>query len=170
MRTKIPIYYWDTCVFLAWIKREEKEPNEMAGLREIAAKINNHEALLITSSIIDSEILQCTLDSTAQNMLNQIFKRRNFRKINTTNRVWTLAGEIRDYYQKRKEIDNLPTVTTPDSVHLATAILYEADEMHTYDQNNLTGKRRALTPLSGNVAGIYRLTICKPLPIQLAFL
>ncbi len=72
-----------------------------------------------------------------------------------------MAGEIRDYYQKRKELDDLPTVTTPDAVHLATAILHDVDEMHTFDQNDKPNKRRALIPLSGNVAG-HKLIICKP--------
>jgi hypothetical protein len=29
------IYYWDTCLFLAWIKDEERKSGEMDGVREI---------------------------------------------------------------------------------------------------------------------------------------
>jgi hypothetical protein len=42
---------------------------------------------------------------------------------------------------------------SPDAIHLATAILYRADEFHTFDDQ--------LIGLSGNVGG-HRLIVCKP--------
>jgi predicted nucleic acid-binding protein len=59
-----------------------------------------------------------------------------------------LTSKIRDYYQRRKEDDRLPTLTVPDAMHLATAILYGASEFHTFDENNETNRRRALLPTS----------------------
>ena len=33
MRGSDPLYYWDTCLFLAWIKDEERPTGEMDGVR-----------------------------------------------------------------------------------------------------------------------------------------
>jgi hypothetical protein len=29
-----PIVYWDTCIWLAWIKNEKRDPGEMEGVQE----------------------------------------------------------------------------------------------------------------------------------------
>jgi hypothetical protein len=80
--------------------------------------------------------------------------------------VMDLAHEIRDYYQvlKKKKMTDLPTVDTPDAIHLATAIIYECGWFFTFDKNDRRGNRprRALIPLSGNVAGKFKIVICKP--------
>lgn len=54
------------------------------------------------------------------------------------------------------------TLTVPDSLHLATAILYRATEFHTFDENDKPKQNAlGLLPLSGDVAG-HKLKICKP--------
>ncbi|MFH0765440.1 MAG: PIN domain-containing protein, partial [Calditrichota bacterium] len=84
--------------------------------------------------------------------------------------VWNLAHDIRDHYRSENTNEDLPTLTVPDAVHLATAIIYDADCFHTYDRNNVTiseakqnnwHPKRGLIPLSGNVMG-YDLMICAP--------
>ncbi len=165
MRKNKPIYYWDTCIFIAWLKGEVRPNNEMEGVRYIAEEVHKDNAFLITSNMTQSEILQCTLDENARKLYTSFFKRRNVREVATDNRVWSLTHNIRDYYQQQKNIDNLPTLATPDAVHLASAIINNVNEFHTFDTKN-TSKRRALIPLNGNVAG-HKLIICKPpLPIQ----
>jgi hypothetical protein len=54
---------------------------------------------------------------------------------------------------------------SPDCVHLATAIIYQADVFYTLDGGGKRGKANDLLPLNGNVAG-YPLTIRKPLASQ----
>ena len=166
MRRGKPIIYWDTSVFLAWIKDEKRRNNEMDGVNDVANKIHKDHVILLTSTITTAEILESTLTEVAKQRLTDLFKRKNFQQVAADGRVMKLSHEIRDYYQQRKDIDQLPTVTTPDAIHLATAIIYAASEFHTFDENNELRKRRALLPLNGNVAG-YHLIICKPpLPPQ----
>jgi hypothetical protein len=56
---------------------------------------------------------------------------------------------------------------TPDAIHLATAIHYNADEFHTFDGSkprtprDKRYTRSGLLLLDGNVAG-HGLTVCKP--------
>lgn len=35
-----PLYYWDTCLFLAWIKDEVRPSDEMSGVREVIERAN----------------------------------------------------------------------------------------------------------------------------------
>ena len=162
-----PIIYWDTCVFLAWIKNESRPNNEMDGVNDVATKIHNDHIILLTSTLTSVEILESTLNDLARQRLADLFKRRNCQQCAPDNRVMRLTHNIRDYYQQKKLVDGLPTLSTPDAIHLATAIFYEASEFHTFDENDEPKKRRALIPLGGNVAG-YPLVICKPpIPAQL---
>lgn len=161
MTTGKPIVYWDACVFLSWIKNENRPNNEMDGVNAVAQKIDKDHVILLTSDITIGEILDSTLDDNARQKLKDIFKRRNCRSVAADRRVNSLASEIRDYYQQRKDIDLLPTLMLPDAIHLATAILYSVTEFHTFDANDGRNKKRAILPLNGNVAG-YPLVICKP--------
>ncbi len=162
------VYYWDSSVLLAWIKDEKRPPGEIGGVCEIAEKIHGNEAILITSVVTQTEWLQCTLPQTAQDALDRFFKRRNVRLINVDSRIAKLAQEIRNHYQqeKRRQIDPHPTVSQADAVHLATVILYEATEFHTFDDGGKDG--RSLLDLDGNVAG-HSLKICKPIARQQRF-
>lgn len=161
MKAGKPIIYWDTCVFLAWIKDETRPNGEMDGVNDVANKIHKDHIILLTSTLTRTEILESTLNEIAKQRLIDLFKRKNFQQASPDERVMDLTHRIRDYYQQRKEEDQLPTLTTPDAIHLATAILYSANEFHTFDERNETRKRRALLPLNRNVAG-YPLVICKP--------
>lgn len=161
MKAGKPIIYWDTCVFLAWIKNESRANNEMHGVEDVANKIHKDHVILITSALTTTEILESTLGDIAKKRFNDLFKRRNCRLCSVDQRVLQKAHNIRDFYQRQKAVDGLPTVTTPDAIHLATAIHYDATEFHTFDQNDKPNRVRALLPLNGNVAG-YPLTICKP--------
>jgi len=53
-------------------------------------------------------------------------------------------------------------VETPDAIHLATAITYEADEFHTLDGAGKKKRSTDLLKLGTKIAGRYNLLICKP--------
>jgi hypothetical protein len=72
--------------------------------------------------------------------------------VDITDKVLTLSKEIREWNSK---------ISTPDAIHLATAILYEAEEFHTTDGGGKRKRAGDLIPLNGNVAG-HRLRICIP--------
>ena len=81
--------------------------------------------------------------------------------------VIDLATEIREYYQvlKLSRRSNLPTLETPDAIHVATAIHFNCDMLFTFDEaDRETGclPKRGLIPLSGIIAGRYPLEIRKP--------
>ncbi len=136
----------------------------MDGVYHWANEISNKRATLVASNIIRSEILECTLAQAQKDKFLNFMKCSNVAEAVPTNRIMELVHEIRNHYQSLKLAgDPLRTVDTPDAIHLATGIFFSYDELQTFDQNdNQPRGRRALIPLSGNVAGKYNLVICKP--------
>lgn len=153
-----PTYYWDTCLFVAWIKDEERPSGEMDGVREIIQRHKRREVKIITSVLATVEVLQCKLPAGMETLLSGIMKRLD-QRIGMDSKVANLAHDLRNYYSSRPtEFDT--TLATPDAIHLASAIMNRATEFHTFDGGGV-GKSLGLLPLSGNVAG-HKLTICKP--------
>jgi len=146
---------WDSCIFLAWLQEEKRDIGVMEGIEEVVRKIHNNEVTLLTSQMTNIEVLQSRLTPEAQKKWKAVFNRRNCQMIDINPRVSEKGQFIRDYcYQRNIKL------SSPDSIHLATAIIYKADEFHTLDGS---GKKRNgdLIPLDGNVAG-HKLKICVP--------
>jgi predicted nucleic acid-binding protein len=149
---KRPLLYWDTSVLLAWIKNENRPNREMDGVNDVAQGIIKGHFTLLTSVMTHTEVLESTLSPDAQAKFMALFKRRNCQMVATDHRIAALSSEIRNYYQMQKLKDGLPSLSSPDAIHLATAIHYTVKEFHTFDERDQPNKRRGLIPL----------TICKP--------
>lgn len=160
------LIYWDSCIFLAWIKNEQdKGPEVLSGIEELVNHIQKNQIILITSVLTTAEILESTLDDKQAAVFDEVLKRRNVQVVDTTGPIWNLTHDIRNHYKQIK--DGLHTLSTPDAVHLATAINEGVDVFYTTDEyDDPKKKKRALIPLNGNVAG-YNLRIKKPLTKQL---
>lgn len=149
-----PVYYWDACLFLAWIMDEERPTGEMDGVREIIDLSRKRDAVIMTSVLTSVEVLAAKIPVGMDTLFQQLMRRVN--RVGIDTKIVTLAHDIRNHYAKLGG----KTVATPDAIHLATAIIYRAVEFHTFDRD---GSRQSLglIPLSGDVAG-NRLKICKP--------
>lgn len=156
--------YWDACIFLAWLKNEPCEPGVMEGIEATVQQVHDNEAILFTSIMTQTEVLDSTLPKEAQTKFGNLFKRRNVTWVNHDPPVGKLSHDIRDYYN-RKGIK----LTSADTVHLASAILYEADEFHTLDGSGKRKRKTDLLTLNGNVAG-HKLLIKEPKLSQLSLL
>lgn len=153
-----PIYYWDTCLFLAWLNDETRESGEMDGVREVIARHKRREVKLITSVLTRVEVLQSKIPVGVGNSFTDLLKRMT--QLGMDTKVAGLSHDLRDYYSANAAENGGKTLSTPDAIHLATAIHYRADEFHTFD-NDGSAKNLGLLPLSGDVGG-NRLKICKP--------
>jgi predicted nucleic acid-binding protein len=153
-----PTYYWDTCLFLAWIKDEERKSGEMDGVREVIERHKRREVKIITSVLTTVEALQSKLPAGLETLFHGLMRR--VQRVSIEIKVAGMAHDIRDHYVARKADFDGKTLSAPDSIHLATAILYRVSEFHTFDSDG-DAKNLGLLPLSGNVAG-HRLNICKP--------
>jgi hypothetical protein len=101
------------------------------------------------------------MPKAAKDQFNNLFKRRNVEWINHDERVSQLSHDIRDHYDQQGV-----KLSSADSVHLASAIIYDADVFYTLDGSGKK-KKGKLLPLNGNVAG-HRLRIEKPYQKQLS--
>jgi predicted nucleic acid-binding protein len=143
---KPPLYYWDACLFLAWLKDEERNIGEMDGVRDIIQRMKRRDAKVITSVLTTVEVLEARLPAGIESAFKELLKRINRQSMDI--RVASLAHDLRNYYVKSGR-----SLKTPDAIHLATAIHYRVDEFHTFDDQLLS--------MSGDVGG-HRLTVCKP--------
>jgi predicted nucleic acid-binding protein len=160
-KTGKKIYYWDTATFLAWLDGGKGHPIEViSGLDEVAKEVNENRAVLCTSVITNTEVLEGKLTSEQIARLQNVFKRRNVVQISVDARISQRASAIRNYYNNRGV-----KLSTPDSIHLATAIIYQADEFHTLDGDGKRQRTNDLLRLNGDVAG-YPLHIRVPVAIQ----
>jgi predicted nucleic acid-binding protein len=153
-----PVYYWDSCLFLAWIKDEERQTGDMDGVREVIERVKRRDAKIITSVLTISEVLESKLPAGMKTLIDGLMKRVN--RVGMEIKIARMAHDLRDYYVQRSAEFGGKTIAVPDAIHLATAILYRVTEFHTFDGGGI-GKTLGLLPLSGNVGG-HRLTICKP--------
>lgn len=154
-------YYWDTACFIAWLDGGKGHANDViAGLDEIGKEISQNRATLCTSVMTQTELLQGKLTPDQSARLENLFKRKNVVQVSMDSRIAKRASEIRNYYHQRDI-----RISTPDSIHLATAIIYEADEFHTLDGDGKRKRPNDLLRLNGDVAG-YPLHIRVPVAVQ----
>jgi len=153
------VIYWDSSIFIAWLKNEQRPLGEMDGVLEYVYLVEAKKVKLITSTLTRTEVFEANLTSEVREKYSKLLSRRNVQLIDADLRVTELARDLREYYQSQSNIDGLPGLTTADAIHLATAIHYKVDEFHTFDNGKKGG--RSLLSLNGNVAG-HHLTICKP--------
>lgn len=153
------VIYWDSSIFIAWLKNEQRPPGEMDGVLECVYHVKSKKVKLITSTLTRTEVFEANLTNEVREMYSKLLSRRNVQLIDADLRVTELARKLREYYKDQSKIDGLPTLTTADAIHLATAVHFKVDEFHTFDDGKKGG--RSLLSLNGNVAG-YQLTILKP--------
>ena len=154
MQGSDPLYYWDTCLLLAWLKDEERSRGEMDGVRETIARQRRREVKIMTSVVTSVEVLSAKIPVGMDRLFAGLLKR--IIRVGVDSRVATVAHELRNHYAQKGG----KTVSTTDAIHLATAIHYRADEFHTFDEGG-SNRSLGLIPLSGDIGG-HKLRICKP--------
>jgi predicted nucleic acid-binding protein len=153
--------YWDACVFLAWLHDENVHgPLVTEGIEQMVRDINSGKAVMFTSVMTKTEVLEHRLSKKASDTFANVFKRSNVSMIAQDERVADRSHAIRNHYSRQSVI-----LSSTDCVHLATAILYKADVFYTIDGSGKRPRSNDLLPLNGNVAG-YSLQIRKPSAVQ----
>ena len=162
-----PIIYVDSCVFISMLTGEQRKGDESRQVAGFAIELERREVIAVTSVLTQTEILDCYLSPQQRDIMNRLICPPKVQVKDASQPIMALTREIRDYYLQEKLAgrSNLPTIETPDAIHLATAIYFDCPTLFTFDENDHPGgknPKRALIPLSGLVAGRYPLTICKP--------
>jgi hypothetical protein len=149
--------YWDTTCWLAWLNDERSwPPGVVIGIQELVYEVEVGTTLLFTSAVTRGEIYMGRLTLDQKNMYAKLMRRRNVTEISADPRIMDRASQIREYHDARGQ-----KIQTPDATHLATAVLYRADEFHTMDGLRPGKTKRKLLKLDGDVGG-YRLMVVNP--------
>jgi predicted nucleic acid-binding protein len=154
MRGTKDSYYWDTCLFVSWLADEQRPSGEMDGVREVISRVKKRDASLVTSALTLAEVLPSKYPTGVYNLFDDLLKRTTIRVVSVDRKIAKMAGDLRAHYEKEGK-----NLTTPDAIHLATAIINGVTEFHTFDNGKKKGL--GLLSLNGNVGG-HKLVICKP--------
>ena len=131
-----PRYYWDAC---AWIALIQQEPIRFDSLSYVMGEAKAGNVEIWTSNFTLAEVykrpcgepdqsgLTAAEDAPFEDFILQGF----IQKVQVDYDVGVLARRLLRLY---------PVIVKPqDGIHLATALLNNVDELHTYDRENLLG-------------------------------
>ncbi len=148
--------YWDSCVFLAYIR---KEPERIDTINSLWHEIVENEGdKIITSSLsivevthVASEKLRKKLDLQVEQAIDDLWKDKSIIMVEFSPSIAFIARKL----QRDALVQNL-SLKPYDSVHLATAKWmvesgYSISEFHTYDLK-----------LLAKYTGMLGIDICEP--------
>lgn len=129
-------YYWDACAWIGLINKESKKHRELEIIWK-AAQLG--KCVILTSSLSQVEVfkIKCEKDDpkplSEENDLaiSNMFQQPYVKRVNLDPIVGELARKLRRQHPQLKKV--------PDAVHLATAMFWNCDALHTYDNADLLG-------------------------------
>ncbi|MGD0707406.1 MAG: PIN domain-containing protein [Anaerolineaceae bacterium] len=150
--------YWDSCIFIAHLGNETRQnPSDMYGVNELVSMFDMGQIDLVTSVITITEVLESSMGKSEYEKFRLLFSRKNCHLVEVNRGIAEISHEIRNYYYQ----PGTPTLSTPDCLHLATAIWFDCCTFYTFDGES--GKSGLLT-LKAPIAGKYDLPIKIPAP------
>ncbi len=136
--------YWDSSVFLAWLK---PEPERKRACDDVLATAKTGESIIITSAIALTEVIKLkgkpAIPETEEAKIKGFFK-RSYISVVVVDRF--LAESARTLIWRHG-------LKPKDALHVATATRLQVDELHSFDDDMLK--------LSGKF-GRPLILICKP--------
>jgi predicted nucleic acid-binding protein len=148
-------------MFISYFKGEERpEIGVTDAIKYYFKEIEKGNVLLATSALTKAEVLEYQIGEDQYKKFLDFLELENIDVIETNSEIWRVAGEIRNHFGKQ---DPKYFIETADSVHLSTAIYYNADEFQTLDsKDNKKKGTKGLIPLKPSMQEKYKLTICLP--------
>jgi predicted nucleic acid-binding protein len=141
-------FLWESGIFITILTAERRSDEELSGLREVMDIVDRGQATIVVSSSASGEVLNKNGDSTVRDRFHRRYQNPAFFRADTNDAIWQRVAMIREAAERDDR-----KVKTPDAVHIATAIEYKVDAMHTFDDK--------LLRLSGKPY-VEGLIICKP--------
>lgn len=148
-----PRYYWDACAWIALIKQE---PGRFEACKHVIDLAEAGKAEIWTSAFTLAEVFKrncdagaVSLDSAKDNEFENYIEKEFVIKVQVDTDVGTAA---------RRLLRAHPEIGKPqDAIHVATALLYDIDELHSFDRRDLLGLNGMLDRADGK-----KLMICSP--------
>jgi len=148
-----PQYYWDAC---AWIALIQQERGRFDSLSYVIEEARNKKVEIWTSNFTLAEVYKRQCDGTQKGLLekqDQAFEDFILQDFVTRVQVDFDVGVL-----ARRLLRTYPVIGKPqDGIHLATALLNNLDELHTYDREDLLGLNEKIARKDGR-----KLRVCPP--------
>ena len=146
-------------MYLALLKGEQSHGQAyIDSMMQISKQNFENKNIIITSVITLTEVLSSSLTTEQEEAFLKTFKATNHTLYDVD---YAIARKARQFREAFLNHQSGKTLATPDAIHAATAVIYQADEMHTFDDGQKNKKFLGLLELSSN-SSLDNLLICKP--------
>lgn len=167
MASPLNLFYWDACIFYEYCRGDQPDRAKSQAIGDMLAENKDHRNRICTSVFTHAEIIPKKLGEAAERSYWNCFGSLYFFDVEADRSVIVLAREIRDYYYKpADESGTYRLVSMGDAIHLSTAIIHQATELHTRDGNRKGGNVPLLgldgSSPGGKICGKYDLKIVSP--------
>lgn len=124
---------WDSCVFISLLNGGVgRSSDEISGMREVIDLADRQGVTIITSSLVETEVIGTIPEANVRAQMEALFQRPNIVQVAASTEVMRRAGELRSAASAaRRRLD------TPDAIFIATALLHAADALHSFDNDML---------------------------------
>jgi len=151
----LPRYYWDAC---AWIALIQQEPQRFESLSHIIDEAKKGNAAIWTSNFTLAEVYKRPCDGDWKGL--SAVEDTPFEEFILQDFVTRVQVDLDVGILARRLLRTYPAIRKPqDGIHLATALLNNIDELHTYDREDLLGLDGIIDRKDGT-----KLRICEPSP------
>lgn len=124
---------WDTCVFSSLFNHEEDKP--LDEIRSIIESFESGKITLFCSIVSYSELMVSFKGTAHEKSFVKFSQRTNFKLLNVDPRIAEKASEVRSksiQNNSRKKLKK-SKIELPDALIIATAIIYQVDELNSHD-------------------------------------
>jgi predicted nucleic acid-binding protein len=153
-----PKYYWDAC---AWIALIQQEQGRIDSLKYVIGEAQNGKVEIWTSNFTLAEVFKrnCGSGSNEEDQRTLLPQQdRTFEDFILQNFVERVQVDYDVGVLARQLLRAYPGIKKPqDGIHLATALLNNIDELHTFDRANLLDLSLVIERRDGK-----KLKICHP--------
>ncbi|WP_028838546.1 type II toxin-antitoxin system VapC family toxin [Thermomonas fusca] len=169
MSGKATVVYWDSSAFIALLKEERTHGDGVYdALLSQAGAFDRNQIVLATSTIGIAEVLSMPLADGARERFESMIQRSNFQTIAVSDGVARQAARLRNHcYGREKNGAGEPYIlTTPDAIHVVSAMLIKADVLVTLDSENKSVKVERREMAMTKVASHYPVPDLHPVAIS----
>lgn len=118
---------WDSNVFIAILTDEQRDEDEVAALRDLVHAVDNGHVAMVTSTLVQAEVLDAIATPTNAERFRRILNLGNVLQESVTPGIARRAGEI------RLALRGKAGLKTADAVFISTALAHECTSLQTYD-------------------------------------
>ena len=171
MSGKTTVIYWDSSAFGALLKEEKNHGDGVYdALLSQAGAFDRNQIVLSVSTVGITEVLSMDLRDDARERFESMIRRSNFQTIALSDGNAQQAARLRRHsYGKEKNGAGEPYIlTTPDAIHVVSAMLIKADVLVTLDSVNklvkVDRREMAMTKVASHypVPDLYPVAISRP--------